>query len=65
VAIHELERFLGETALAESIPLPDPGPAGGRRVAVAGAGPAGLAAAYFLRILGHDCDVFEADREPG
>ncbi len=65
VAIHEIERFLGDTALAESTPLPDPGPDSGRRVAVAGAGPAGLAAAYFLRILGHDCDVFEADREPG
>ncbi len=64
VAIHELERFLGDTALSESL-APTPGPAGGRRVAIAGAGPAGLAAAYFLRILGHDCEIFEADREPG
>ncbi|KKM12493.1 hypothetical protein SY88_02850 [Clostridiales bacterium PH28_bin88] len=32
----------------------------GRRVAVVGAGPAGLTAAYFLVKLGHDVTVFEA-----
>jgi NADPH-dependent glutamate synthase beta subunit-like oxidoreductase len=34
-------------------------------VAVIGAGPAGLAAAYFLTLLGHACEVFEAAAEPG
>ena len=40
-------------------------PANGKRVAIAGAGPAGLAAAFFLTRLGYGCDVFEARSEPG
>jgi len=35
------------------------------RVAVVGAGPAGLAGAYFLALLGYQSTVFEAGREPG
>ena len=35
-------------------------PATGKRVAVAGGGPAGLTAAYFLALLGHDVTVYEA-----
>ena len=30
-----------------------------------GAGPSGLAAAYFLTLMGYSCDVFEAMPEPG
>jgi indolepyruvate ferredoxin oxidoreductase len=37
----------------------------GRRVAVVGAGPAGLAAAQQLARMGHDVTVFEKDDEPG
>jgi formate dehydrogenase beta subunit len=37
----------------------------GRRVAVVGAGPAGLAAAHDLALLGYDVTVFEAAEEPG
>jgi NADH-quinone oxidoreductase subunit F len=36
-----------------------------RRVAVVGAGPGGLTAAYFLRRLGHEVTVYEAMPEPG
>lgn len=36
-----------------------------RRVAVIGAGPAGLAAAHDLALLGYDVTVFEAGDEPG
>ena len=66
VAIHHLERFLGDTALdegAESGFLHPPKTA--KRIAIAGAGPAGLAAAYFLARLGHECRIFEASPEPG
>ncbi len=36
-----------------------------RKVAVVGAGPAGLAAAHDLALLGYDVTVFEAAEEPG
>ncbi|MDP6341962.1 MAG: NAD(P)-dependent oxidoreductase [Alphaproteobacteria bacterium] len=37
----------------------------GRRVAVVGAGPAGLACAHRLAVLGHRVTVYEARRRPG
>jgi glutamate synthase (NADPH/NADH) small chain len=40
-------------------------PATGRRVAVVGAGPAGLACAHRLAMLGHDVVVFEAHEKGG
>ncbi len=44
---------------------PTPGPDSGKKVAVVGAGPAGISAAYFLRQLGHAVTIFEAREEPG
>ncbi len=40
-------------------------PATGFKVAVAGAGPTGLTAAFYLALLGHDVTVFEERREAG
>ena len=66
IAIHHLERFLGDTAISEGKKADlKMNPANGKKVAIAGAGPAGLAAAYFLARLGYGCDVFEARSEPG
>ena len=38
---------------------------GAARVAVVGAGPAGLSAAHYLSLLGHKVTLFEAEDEPG
>ena len=40
-------------------------PQSGRRAAVIGSGPAGMAAAYYLLLAGHDVTVFERDPAPG
>ena len=41
------------------------GKSSGKRVAVIGAGPAGLASAYYLALAGHACTIFDDHEEPG
>lgn len=41
------------------------GPQTGKRISIVGAGPAGLSAAYYLRLKGHDVTVFESMPLPG
>ncbi len=66
VAIHHLERFVGDAAISSSeTPKIEALPDNGKKVAIAGSGPAGLGAAYFLARLGFGCEVFEAQPEPG
>jgi NADPH-dependent glutamate synthase beta subunit-like oxidoreductase len=43
----------------------EPRPATGKSVAIVGAGPAGLTAAWFLKLKGHDVVVFESQPEAG
>ncbi|MCD6313247.1 MAG: FAD-dependent oxidoreductase, partial [Thaumarchaeota archaeon] len=45
--------------------LPDPKSSTGFKIAVIGSGPAGLTAAYHLKLLGHEVTVFEAERRLG
>ncbi len=66
VSIRHVERFIGDAAIRQRRSAGPLRPSTGRRVAVVGAGPAGLSAAYFLTLLGYGCDVFEAaDRAGG
>ncbi|HEX8755977.1 MAG TPA: NAD(P)-binding protein [Steroidobacteraceae bacterium] len=68
VSIHAVERFLGDLALREGWPLPpaaEPRAGAGKRVLIVGAGPAGLAAAYHLRRLGHIVEIHDAEPLPG
>ena len=66
VGIHQLERFIGDMAIAEGWQeITRQSSRGAKRIAIAGSGPAGLSAAYFLARLGYECDIFEADRAPG
>jgi NADPH-dependent glutamate synthase beta subunit-like oxidoreductase len=47
------------------VPLPARGAGPRRKVAVVGAGPAGLSAAHDLALLGYDVTVFDSSAEPG
>ncbi|MEG2172850.1 MAG: FAD-dependent oxidoreductase [Desulfovibrionaceae bacterium] len=44
---------------------PDPAPANGRRIAIIGAGPSGLAATGYLACLGYQVDVYDKLPKPG
>ena len=66
VAIHTIERFLADTASRYELKFGlDKLEAKKQKIAVIGSGPSGLAAAYFLALLGYESDVFEALEEPG
>ncbi len=65
VQIGRLQRFACDTAADRDIPFFEAGTPTGKRVAVIGSGPAGLACAHELRRLGHDVIVFEARDVPG
>jgi glutamate synthase (NADPH/NADH) small chain len=66
VAIGRVERFLADWEASEGeLTVPELAPATGKKVAVVGAGPAGLTVSADLARLGHQVTMFEALHEAG
>jgi NADPH-dependent glutamate synthase beta subunit-like oxidoreductase len=65
VNVHAVERSLGDLAISEGWRVERIAAPSGKRVLVIGAGPAGLAAAYHLTLLGHAVTVMDGQPKPG
>ncbi|WP_414480186.1 NADPH-dependent glutamate synthase [Caldicoprobacter sp.] len=65
VAIGRLERFVADYCMEKGVDDEVDIKPNGKKVAIVGAGPAGLTAAADLAKLGYDVTIFEAFHEPG
>ena len=66
VGIDYLKRFAADRDMeSEHHYKPTIAPSTGKKVAIIGAGPGGLSAAYFLQQKGHQCDIYEAQPHAG
>ena len=65
IAIGNLERFVADYARDHGEKLPVLPESTGKKIAIVGAGPAGLTCAGDLALLGHEITIFEALHAPG
>ncbi len=65
VGINSIEQFIGDTAIANGYKFEAAAESTGKKIAIIGGGPAGLAAAYQLRRKGHGATIFESNEGLG
>ena len=65
VGINAVEQYIGDTAKQEAYKFDNSAPLSGKKIAIVGGGPAGMAAAYQLRRMGHESVVFDDHDELG
>lgn len=65
ISIAKLQRYSTEKAIKEKWKLFERNPSNGKKVAVVGAGPAGLACAHALSLQGVDVTIFEKEEKGG
>ncbi len=65
INIRGLKRMAVDNAPANTVPVPEKAETTGKRIAIIGGGPSGLAAAYYLELMGHHAVVFEAKSKLG
>ena len=65
VSIGKLERFVADWTFAQGEKAVEAPKAGGKKVAIIGSGPAGLACSYDLAKMGYDVTIFEALHKAG
>jgi glutamate synthase (NADPH/NADH) small chain len=65
IAIGLIQRYISDWEKKHRQPSPSIGQNTGKKVAVIGSGPAGLAASSLLKRYGHEVTVYEASKMPG
>jgi NADPH-dependent glutamate synthase beta subunit-like oxidoreductase len=65
VGINSVEQYIGDSAFEQKFTFDNSAPLTGKKVAIIGAGPAGMAAAYQLRRKGHASTIFDDHAELG
>jgi NADPH-dependent glutamate synthase beta subunit-like oxidoreductase len=65
VGINSVEQYIGDIGCTENYSYGDPGKDTGKKIAIVGGGPGGLAAAHQLRLLGHGVTLFDDNAHLG
>ena len=65
VGINSVEQFIGDSAYEHKYTFDNSAPLSGKKIAIIGGGPAGMAAAYQLRRKGHASTIFDDHEELG
>ncbi|MGB7286203.1 MAG: NAD(P)-dependent oxidoreductase, partial [Salaquimonas sp.] len=65
VKIGQLQRYATDEAMRQNKQFYERAKSTGKKIAIVGAGPAGLACAHRLAVLGHDISVFDGRKKPG
>lgn len=65
ISIRELKRFVAEKDNGRWVKNLPQNASTGKKTVIVGAGPAGLTAAWYLRLQGHEVTVYDALKEPG
>ncbi len=65
VGINSVEQYIGDSAYEQKFTFEAPQELSGKKIAIIGGGPAGMAAAYQLRRRGHASTIFDDHEELG
>lgn len=65
VGINAVEQYIGDSAIENGFKFDCPSELSGKKIAIIGGGPAGMAAAYQLRKMGHASTIFDDHEELG
>ena len=65
INIRGLKMYAVNRSAADQVPVPKKNVRTGKKIAIVGAGPSGLTAAWFLSLMGHKAVVFDEHEKPG